>query len=352
MTQLPNELLTQIFLSCESPWTGSSSFHTSRVETGCKRPILSVYDLAQLSLANRRLRSIVCNASFGGRFLALDASSLHFELFVYTSVTGSDVVYFGLDADKDSPSLVAPRVSLLQTSPIEEEGFAKIAEWSLSEAGAVKGSTCVAAIDGPLETQDTVAHNLEVIHINDGHNTEAIELDLSIVPTCRIWDKTARVKGTVELPDTLDDLWWNERLLAVMVPQEHMSTCPICKVMKCKWVFRPIDKNYRIFHRTWNDALQFRLPSGASVSLSVIHTPQPSRTELLWLNDDNCADSITPPRQDVIISRYGLRTSQRQCREIERFFGLPVTEDGASVKQPPRKVPSQEAKIHFLNPWM
>ncbi|KAJ3232551.1 hypothetical protein HDU81_002874 [Chytriomyces hyalinus] len=127
----------------------------------------------------------------------------------------------------------------------------------------------------------------------------------------------------------------------INISRTHTSTCQVCSFILSSiqntsnvelFQYQPIDKNYRVFHRTWNDSIHLELRSGAGVILDIEH-----RDELdfdpnnIWAHHE--ADYLDDEQRnkfrlkhnssvDVVTRRYGLIEDAYKARNLEKFFGV------------------------------
>ncbi|KAJ3029074.1 UNVERIFIED_CONTAM: hypothetical protein HDU68_000201 [Siphonaria sp. JEL0065] len=320
MPQLPTEIITQILLS----------------------PVLSILDIRTVSRANRRMRQIVANKSFGKRFLQMDFPSLSLDISVETDVSTFDVLYFGIShpaeqEDKENqpliPAINNQSIFLVQVAP--ESQHVKILTWNLSASGRIRSTA---------ETDSTT--NV-----------------LTNSWRCGLWKKTRNGISPTRraIQDENKDLWNNEGRLAVHVRDSHREHCRVCSTVNAQWAFEPIDKNYRVFLRSWSDSLSFKLPSGAMVSLNIANVPKPTQLQNIWTPRNSLSASssrmssagFSLPAQQSTLTRYGLFTSQKAVKAVERFFDFLSEEDELETED--MDVVSLEPEgphIKTYNPWM
>ncbi|KAI9339307.1 hypothetical protein BDR26DRAFT_862206 [Obelidium mucronatum] len=274
--QLPAELITQILL----------------------HPQISLLDIRTVSQTSRRMREIVANPSFGARFFAMDTPSLSLDISLETDISTFDVLYYGI-SHREENELLPYTVFLVHVMPESQQ--VQLLKWKLSTSGRLQYSK---------ENKKTG---------NDG------------LWICNLWQKTPN--GIASSSPTGRKATVNGHL-AARVSATHLSKCTVCSSVNAQWTFEPIDKNYRVFLKSWSDSLAFSLPSKARVDLRIAASDYPF--------------------QESNVARYGLRTSQIAVKAVEEWFGFASTDnlcEKDAVEDKEAEVVS-EMPIRVYNPWM
>ncbi|KAJ3243996.1 hypothetical protein HDU78_011571 [Chytriomyces hyalinus] len=164
----------------------------------------------------------------------------------------------------------------------------------------------------------------------------------------------------------------------VNISRTHASTCPVCSFIQSSiqttskvelFQYQPIDKNYRVFHRTWNDSIHLELRSGASVILDIEHRDEldfdPNNIwsphyESDYLDNEQRSEFRVKQNSSavkIITRRYGLIEDACKARNLERFFGVDSglyrAPDDESFTRDVRmeSVAVAESARSFVNPW-
>ncbi|KAJ3110266.1 hypothetical protein HDU96_006769 [Phlyctochytrium bullatum] len=242
-------------------------------------PILAFQDIVILSSTCRRLREALRDANLGKRYLAADAASVQIQVSIKVPVSPYDVFDYGYLVDPSPPAPLSdptatPDSPVRRVSPVTEIPPRGVFLHHLSHA------------IGP--------HPISVLHevwVRPSGVVEVLRRRLPSAVACVAWEK-------LETWEKLEGLKvaGNGPSRVAWVSDTHRETCGLCGAAPVAGVRAHVDKNYRVFMRTWLDSHTLLLPGGLKVTLDLVHE-SPADAEFLWnaSGDPNADDPFIDP---------------------------------------------------------